>query len=206
MWCIASISCFNHFHVSLPPQCCPLCWYRGTASSTPSTRCCLASATPCNRTSRTCHRMPPSRSPLLRPTQCPPLSPAHRSTVTQTRREVAAAAPPSLSRHPALTPAARFKCQVRFPTVNSSPAFCPFPRRRDNGSLHCSLFPPVPDAETPPPAYMPPEEQMTQDCPQPMDTNLLVPPLPLESNNRPGNHGSDYHTQTPVLVFTLLFK
>ncbi|KAG7258854.1 hypothetical protein CRUP_000987 [Coryphaenoides rupestris] len=39
--------------------------------------------------------------------------------------------------------------------------------------------------QTPPPAYMPPEEQMTQDCPQPMDTNLLAPPLPVESNNRP---------------------
>lgn len=48
------------------------------------------------------------------------------------------------------------------------------------------------DAETPPPAYMPPEEQMTQDCPQPMDTNLMAPPLPLESNNRAGNHGSYY--------------
>lgn len=33
---------------------------------------------------------------------------------------------------------------------------------------------------------------MTQDCPQPMDTNLLAPPLPLESNNRAGNQGT-YH-------------
>lgn len=47
-------------------------------------------------------------------------------------------------------------------------------------------------AETPPPAYIAPEEQMTQDCPQPMDTNLLAPPLPLESNNRAGNQGT-YH-------------
>lgn len=41
--------------------------------------------------------------------------------------------------------------------------------------------------ETPPPAYMPPDEPMTQDCPQPMDTNLLAPTLPLENSNRPGN-------------------
>ncbi|MBN3297149.1 SMAD1 protein, partial [Amia calva] len=41
-------------------------------------------------------------------------------------------------------------------------------------------------AETPPPAYMPPEDQMTQDCSQPMDTtNLMVPQLPLEISNRP---------------------
>lgn len=37
---------------------------------------------------------------------------------------------------------------------------------------------------------------MTQDCPQPMDTNLMAPTLPLESNNRPGNHGSYYLTHT----------
>ncbi|XP_060729105.1 mothers against decapentaplegic homolog 1 isoform X2 [Tachysurus vachellii] len=42
--------------------------------------------------------------------------------------------------------------------------------------------------ETPPPAYMPPEEPMTQDCPQPMDTNLLAPNLPPEINNRTGVH------------------
>lgn len=30
---------------------------------------------------------------------------------------------------------------------------------------------------------------MTQDCPQPMDTNLMAPPLPLETNNRAGNLG-----------------
>ncbi|MEQ2160171.1 hypothetical protein GOODEAATRI_030791, partial [Goodea atripinnis] len=46
------------------------------------------------------------------------------------------------------------------------------------------------DAETPPPAYMPPEEQMTQDCPQPMDINLMAPPLPTETSNRAGNGGS----------------
>lgn len=44
----------------------------------------------------------------------------------------------------------------------------------------------VASKETPPPAYMPPEEPMTQDCPQPMDTNLLAPNLPLEISNRPG--------------------
>lgn len=56
----------------------------------------------------------------------------------------------------------------------------------------------LPDAETPPPAYMPSEEQMTQDCPQPMDTNLMAPPLPLESNNRAGNLGHYYFTHTPT--------
>lgn len=40
--------------------------------------------------------------------------------------------------------------------------------------------------ETPPPAYIPPEEPMTQDCPQPMDTNLLGQNLPLVLNNQPG--------------------
>lgn len=55
---------------------------------------------------------------------------------------------------------------------------------------HFTLLCLLPHAETPPPAYMPPEEQMSQDCPQPMDTNLMAPPLPLESNNRAGNHGS----------------
>ncbi|XP_037545777.1 mothers against decapentaplegic homolog 1 [Nematolebias whitei] len=49
--------------------------------------------------------------------------------------------------------------------------------------------------ETPPPAYVPPEEQMTQDCPQPMDTNLIPPLLPLESNNRPPGWGAEYHRQ-----------
>uniref|UniRef100_A0A4W4EN11 MH2 domain-containing protein n=1 Tax=Electrophorus electricus TaxID=8005 RepID=A0A4W4EN11_ELEEL len=38
--------------------------------------------------------------------------------------------------------------------------------------------------ETPPPAYMPPDKPMTE-CPQPMDTSLLVPNLPLDINNRP---------------------
>ncbi|KAF3687798.1 Mothers against decapentaplegic -like protein 1 [Channa argus] len=68
----------------------------------------------------------------------------------------------------------------------------PFPHSPGSGSS--ATFPHSPSSsdpgspfqmpETPPPAYMPPEEQMTQDCPQPMDTNLMAPPLPLESNNR----------------------
>ncbi|XP_061108487.1 mothers against decapentaplegic homolog 1-like isoform X1 [Conger conger] len=40
-------------------------------------------------------------------------------------------------------------------------------------------------AETPSPAYLPPEEPMNQDCSQPMDTNLLAPALPLEISNQP---------------------
>ncbi|CAH2301109.1 mothers against decapentaplegic homolog 1 [Pelobates cultripes] len=37
-------------------------------------------------------------------------------------------------------------------------------------------------ADTPPPAYMPPEDQMTQDNSQPMDTNMLVNAIPQEIN------------------------
>ncbi|GLD68155.1 mothers against decapentaplegic homolog 1, partial [Lates japonicus] len=63
------------------------------------------------------------------------------------------------------------------PGSGSSATFPHSPSSSDPGS-------PFQMPETPPPAYMPPEEQMTQDCPQPMDTNLMAPPLPLESNNR----------------------
>ncbi|KAJ0051169.1 hypothetical protein NL108_014800 [Boleophthalmus pectinirostris] len=63
------------------------------------------------------------------------------------------------------------------PGSGSSATFPHSPSSSDPGS-------PFQMPETPPPAYMPPEEQMTQDCPQPMDTNLLAPPLPLETNNR----------------------
>ncbi|KAK7930566.1 hypothetical protein WMY93_006961 [Mugilogobius chulae] len=45
-------------------------------------------------------------------------------------------------------------------------------------------FPQSPDARDASSCLHAPEEQMTQDCPQPMDTNLLAPPLPLETNNR----------------------
>ncbi|OCT97035.1 hypothetical protein XELAEV_18009255mg [Xenopus laevis] len=37
-------------------------------------------------------------------------------------------------------------------------------------------------ADTPPPAYMPPEDQMTQDNSQPMDTNLMVPNISQDIN------------------------
>ncbi len=207
-----SASCFNHLFLSFSPlQCCPLCWSRGTASSMPSTRCCLASATLCNRMSRTCRRMPPSQNPLLRPTRCPPISPIRRETATQTHRE-AAAAPPSLIHHPALTPAVHSRCQVRKEWIIFLFTSFSSVLNNNNNSLLCPLFCLLPGAETPPPAYMPPEEQMTQDCPQPMDTNLMAPPLPLESNNRAGNHGSYYlthshthtHTLTHVLVFTVI--
>ncbi|XP_043918157.1 mothers against decapentaplegic homolog 1 isoform X1 [Protopterus annectens] len=39
-------------------------------------------------------------------------------------------------------------------------------------------------ADTPPPAYMPPEDQMTQDGSQPMDTNMMAPPIPPEITSR----------------------
>lgn len=73
---------------------------------------------------------------------------------------------------------------------------------RLNDSSSPPPLPPPLFAETPPPAYMPPEEQMTQDCPQPMDTNLMAPPLPLETNNRPGNLGRCYfHTCAFFFLF-----
>ncbi|XP_063165723.1 mothers against decapentaplegic homolog 1 [Candoia aspera] len=37
-------------------------------------------------------------------------------------------------------------------------------------------------ADTPPPAYLPPEDQMTQDGSQPMDTNMMAPSIPSEVN------------------------
>lgn len=37
-------------------------------------------------------------------------------------------------------------------------------------------------ADTPPPAYLPPEDQMTQDGSQPMDTNMMAPSIPPEIN------------------------
>ncbi|KAG2465366.1 mothers against decapentaplegic homolog 1 [Polypterus senegalus] len=84
-----------------------------------------------------------------------------------------------------------------FPQVNSHP----FPHSPNNsypsspGGGSSSTFPHSPTssdpgspfqipAETPPPAYMPPEDQMTQDGTQPMDTNLMAP-LPLDISNRP---------------------
>lgn len=96
---------------SPPPQCCPLCWYRETASSTQSIQCCLVSATLYSRMTRTCRRTPPSLNPSLKPTQCPPLFPTHRETASQTHR-AAAATPPFHTHHPAPTPAARSRYQV----------------------------------------------------------------------------------------------
>lgn len=37
-------------------------------------------------------------------------------------------------------------------------------------------------ADTPPPAYLPPEDPITQDGSQPMDTNMMAPSLPSEIN------------------------
>ncbi|XP_005077788.1 mothers against decapentaplegic homolog 1 [Mesocricetus auratus] len=37
-------------------------------------------------------------------------------------------------------------------------------------------------ADTPPPAYLPPEDPMAQDGSQPMDTNMMAPSLPSEIN------------------------
>ena len=41
-------------------------------------------------------------------------------------------------------------------------------------------------ADTPPPAYLPPEDPMAQDGSQPMDTNMMAPSLPSEVS-RGGN-------------------
>ncbi|KAF3852504.1 Mothers against decapentaplegic 1 [Dissostichus eleginoides] len=87
-----------------------------------------------------------------------------------------------------------------FTQVNTMPATFPtspvnsYPSSPGSGSSSAT-FPHSPSStdpgspfqmpDTPPPAYMPPEEQMTQDIPQPMDTTLLAPTLPIESNNRP---------------------
>lgn len=134
-------SAFNNVFVFLsppPPQCCRLCWYQGTASSTPSTRCCLASAILYSRMSRTCPRMPPSQSPLLRPTQCP--SHTRRGTATQTRRE-AAAVLPSLIHHPAPTRAVHSKCQVRSIKNLKHLALIFFSFKLNNNSLLFVLLP-----------------------------------------------------------------
>lgn len=131
-----STFCFNHFYVCLRPQCCPLCWYQGTASLMPSIRCCLASAILYNRTSHTCHKMPPSQNPFLRPTQCP--SPIRLETATQTRQE-AAAAPPSLIHHPALSPAVHSRCQVRSVVISFHlPPLPPYRTITINSSALCS--------------------------------------------------------------------
>uniref|UniRef100_A0A672KTU3 Mothers against decapentaplegic homolog n=1 Tax=Sinocyclocheilus grahami TaxID=75366 RepID=A0A672KTU3_SINGR len=56
------------------------------------------------------------------------------------------------------------------------------PRAGQNGATSNRR---TPSRQTPPSAYIPPEEPMTQDCPQPMDTNLLAQNLPLELSNQP---------------------
>ncbi|XP_031693754.1 mothers against decapentaplegic homolog 1 [Oncorhynchus kisutch] len=72
------------------------------------------------------------------------------------------------------------------PGSGSSATFPHSPTSSDPGSpFQMPGDPPGQMPETPPPAYLPPEERMTQDCPQPMDTNLMVPALPLEISNRP---------------------
>lgn len=134
-------SCFNYFMSSssyvVPPQCCHLCWYQGTASSMRSIPCCLASATLYSRMSRTCRRMPPSQNPFLRPTQCPPISLIHRETVTQTHRE-AVAVPTFLIHHPALTLAVHSRCQVR--SNSDLPLFFSFQSHGTTTTTHFSAL------------------------------------------------------------------
>ncbi|KAM6949037.1 mothers against decapentaplegic homolog 1-like [Aplochiton taeniatus] len=71
-----------------------------------------------------------------------------------------------------------------------------YPSSPGSGSSSGSAFPPSPlssdadspfhvPADTPPPAYMPPDDSLSQDCSQPMDTNLLAMPNSMETNNRP---------------------
>lgn len=90
----------------------------------------------------------------------------------------------------------RRSCYHSRSRVDSFPiTACPGTWRHVEGGLKfvCWL------TETPPPAYMPPEEPMTQDCPQPMDTNLLAPNLPapnlpVDINNRTGTHTHTAYT------------
>ncbi|XP_031647467.1 mothers against decapentaplegic homolog 1 isoform X1 [Oncorhynchus kisutch] len=71
-----------------------------------------------------------------------------------------------------------------------------FPSSPGSGSSSISAFPHSPlssdpdspfhvPADTPPPAYMPPDDYLIQDCTQPMETNLLAMPTGLDTNNRP---------------------
>lgn len=57
-------------------------------------------------------------------------------------------------------------------------------------------------ADTPPPAYLPPEDQMTQDGSQPMDTNMMAPSIPSEVN-RGGD--TSYFSYEKCLYMALLF-
>lgn len=57
-------------------------------------------------------------------------------------------------------------------------------------------------ADTPPPAYLPPEDQMTQDGSQPMDTNMMAPSIPLEVN-RGGD--TSYFSYEKCLYMAVLF-
>ncbi|XP_062311649.1 mothers against decapentaplegic homolog 1-like isoform X2 [Osmerus eperlanus] len=76
-----------------------------------------------------------------------------------------------------------------------------YPSSPGTGSSSTSAFPPSPhlppsplssDADspfhvpdTPPPAYMPPDECVSQDCSQPMDTNLLAMTTGPDNSSRP---------------------
>ncbi|XP_016145684.1 mothers against decapentaplegic homolog 1-like [Sinocyclocheilus grahami] len=61
----------------------------------------------------------------------------------------------------------------------------PFGSKQKDVCINPYHYKRVDSPETPPSAYIPPEEPMTQDCPQPMDTNLLAQNLPLELSNQP---------------------
>lgn len=84
------------------------CWFRGTASTTPSTASWRSSAT-WGRTSPTCRTTRLSRTLSSSPTVTP--SPTRPAAATQTRLEAAAA--PILILQPAQTREVLSRCQVR---------------------------------------------------------------------------------------------
>lgn len=84
------------------------CWFRGTASTTPSTASWRSSAT-WGKTSPTCRTTRPSRTLSSRPTVTP--SPTRPAAATQTR--LGAAVAPTRILRPAQTREALSRCQVQ---------------------------------------------------------------------------------------------
>ncbi|KAG9480079.1 hypothetical protein GDO78_011869 [Eleutherodactylus coqui] len=69
-------------------------------------------------------------------------------------------------------------CEYPFGSKQKEVCINPYHYKRVESPVATFLF----AADTPPPAYMPPEDQMTQENSQPMDTNMMVPPIPQEIN------------------------
>ncbi|EHB05200.1 Mothers against decapentaplegic-like protein 9 [Heterocephalus glaber] len=67
-------------------------------------------------------------------------------------------------------------CEFPFGSRQKEVCINPYHYKSDRGS------PFQMPADTPPPAYLPPEDPMAQDGSQPMDTNMMAPSLPSEIN------------------------